>query len=59
MGRYLPSSHVNAKSIMQRIQYNTMRKFIGPSIVRALPLASGTNEGGNYFRYLDRSLSPH
>ena len=25
--------------------------IIGPSGVRALPLAAGTNEGGHYFRY--------
>ena len=25
---------------------------IGPSGVRALPLAAGTNEGGHYFRYI-------
>ena len=24
----------------------------GPSGVRALPLAAGTNEGGHYFRYI-------
>ena len=24
---------------------------IGPSGVRALPVAAGTNEGGHYFRY--------
>ena len=27
-------------------------KLIGPSGVRALPLAAGTNEGGHYFRYI-------
>ena len=29
---------------------------IGPSGVRALPLASGTNEGGHYFRYIGPSV---
>ena len=27
-------------------------ELIGPSGVRALPLAAGTNEGGHYFRYI-------
>ena len=26
--------------------------YFGPSGVRALPLAAGTNEGGHYFRYI-------
>ena len=26
--------------------------IIGPSGVRAMPLAAGRNEGGHYFRYL-------
>ena len=26
--------------------------FFGPSGVRALPLAAGTNKGGHYFRYI-------
>ena len=29
---------------------------IGPSGVRALPLAAGINEGGHYFRYFASSL---
>ena len=29
----------------------------GPSGVRALPLAAGTNEGGHYFRYFSMSTS--
>ena len=29
--------------------------YIGPSGVRALPLAAGINEGGNYFRYFGPS----
>ena len=28
---------------------------IGPSGMRALPLAAGINEGGHYFRYFDPS----
>ena len=28
---------------------------IGPSRVRALPLAAGINEGGHYFRYFSSS----
>ena len=31
--------------------------IIGPSGVRALPLAAGTNEGGHYFRYIFHFLS--
>jgi hypothetical protein len=29
-----------------------MNQTIGPSGVRALPLAAGINEGGHYFRYI-------
>ena len=29
---------------------------IGPSGVRALPLAAGINEGGHYFRYFGPSV---
>ena len=28
-----------------------MNDFIGPTGVRALPVAAGTNEGGHYFGY--------
>ena len=36
-----------------RISENWERMFqIGSSVVRALPLAAGTNEGGHYFRYI-------
>ena len=32
---------------------------IGPSGVRALPLAAGINEGGHYFRYFSTSSCYH
>ena len=31
---------------------NLSKNIIGPSGVRALPLAAGINEGGHYFRYI-------
>jgi hypothetical protein len=34
---------------------NNVSKLIGPSGVRALPLAAGINEGGHYFRYFSFS----
>ena len=34
---------------------STQVATIGPSGVRALPLAAGTNEGGHYFRYFGPS----
>ena len=30
----------------------SIESLIGPSGVRALPLAAGINEGGHYFRYI-------
>ena len=30
--------------------------YFGPSGVRALPVAAGTNEGGHYFRYFSSLL---
>ena len=30
--------------------------FVGPSVVRALPLAAGRNEGGHYFHYKNYKL---
>ena len=30
--------------------------LVGPSGVRALPLAAGINEGGHYFRYCQAQL---
>ena len=30
---------------------NTLNNHLGPSGVRALPLAAGIKEGGHYFRY--------
>ena len=33
----------------------TVGVVIGPSGVRALPLAAGTNDGGHYFRYIGPS----
>ena len=33
-----------------------IRFCFGPSGVRALPLAAGTNEGGHYFRYFSTSF---
>ena len=35
-----------------------MGKKIGPSGVRALPLAAGISEGGHYFRYCQAQPSP-
>jgi hypothetical protein len=32
--------------------------YIGPSGVRALPLAAGINEGGHYFRYYSSFFLP-
>jgi hypothetical protein len=32
--------------------------LIGPSGVRALPLAAGINEGGHYFRYCHSPTQP-
>ena len=34
-----------------QISATTFILLIGPSGVRALPVAAGTNEGGHYFRY--------
>ena len=37
------------------LQAETKVATIGPSGVRALPLAAGINEGGHYFRYFGPS----
>ena len=43
----------------QKIQVSEeSSKRIGPSGVRALPLAAGINEGGHYFRYFNLLLPP-
>ena len=31
--------------------FKGVKRVNGPSVVRALPLTAGTNEGGPYFRY--------
>ena len=35
--------------------FESFRALIGPSGVRALPLAAGINEAGHYFRYIGPS----
>ena len=37
--------------MMQSVVVKMSTPSFGPSGVRALPLAAGTNEGGHYFRY--------
>ena len=37
--------------IFTKMENYSLGHFIGPSGVRALPLAAGRNEGGHYFRY--------
>ena len=41
---------VRAKCVLPAEQ-TKVGHYFGPSGVRALPLAAGTNEGGHYFRY--------
>ena len=39
--------------VMEELIATTKSKVIGPSVVCALPLAAGTNHGGNFFHYLE------
>ena len=44
------------KSVNKPDFFSQLNSQIGPSGVRALPLAAGINEGGHYFRYFGPSV---
>ena len=39
------------KQCLVKLNYKECHNYIGPSGVRALPLAAGINVGGHYFKY--------
>ena len=48
-------SQLHYGAILHTVWAVTVEWEIGPSEVRALPLAAGTNEGGHYFSYFGPS----
>jgi hypothetical protein len=54
-----PITYKLKKPIRNENEESTVNdKSIGPSEVRALPLAAGINEGGHYFRYCQAQPNP-
>ena len=43
--------------LMSKPRFTNIIIYFGPSGVRAVPLAAGTNKGGHYFRYFSTSSS--